>query len=189
MKKNSVLLIFSIFLFYLCGCEKKPSYAIYAEYARKENKIMKDSLNRRVFDSVEVQSGKDIKLEEDGSITLEPGTYRLTGFSMVTMQSTMQAPAVPADGFNYPGYCMLYPTKYEKDSALIKNIGLGSPCPALNTTPSIFDAVYHTKEKVNISLGHQAGSSLKDTVYLSIYSVDGTASPYHGCARISITKL
>ena len=167
------------------------SYAIYAEYAKGSNKLMKDGLNRRVFNTVEAQSGKDIKLNEDGSVTLQPGTYRITGFSITTMQTTF-APAVPQNDNNYPGYALVYPVADETEpgATLLKHaIGIGSPQNALDTTPSLFDLVYTTKTTVDIAVGHQSGDALKNEVYLSVYTVAGIPSDYHVFARVSITKL
>lgn len=167
-----------------------PSYAIYAEYAHGSNKLMKDGLNRRVFNKVEAQVGSDIALNSDGSITLEPGTYRISGFSITTMQTTF-APPEPKNDNNYPGYALVYPLADESDgeSALEHAIGIGSPQNALDTTPSLLDLVYTTKTKTKIAVGHQSGDDLNDEVYLSVYEVAGIPSDYHVFARISITKL
>lgn len=178
-----------------CGGSKPaaghpPSYAIYGEYARGSNKLMKANLNRRVFNKVEAQAGSDIKLNDDGSISLQPGTYRLTGYSITTMQTTFAPPQAKHDT-NYPGYVLVYPKADETaGESLLKNaIGIGSPQTALDGTPSLFDLVYTTKTKTEIAVGHQSGADLHNEVYLSVYEVNGTPSDYHVFARISITKL
>ena len=103
------------------GCAAAPpaaaangglSYAIYAEYAKDANKLMKNGLNRRVFNKVEAQAGADIALNADGSISLAPGTYRISGISTVTMQTTFAPPKITHD-INYPGYSMVYPKAAE----------------------------------------------------------------------------
>jgi hypothetical protein len=166
-----------------------PSYAIYAEFARDANKLMKSGLNRRVFNVVEAQSGSGITLNPDGSFTLEPGTYRMTGMSIVTMQTTF-APATPHYNTNYPGYCALYPAALETDSSRMKHlIGIGTPQTALDTTPSFFDVIYTTSQRANFAVGHQSGADLHNEVYLSVYSVAGTTSDLHVFARIAIAKL
>ena len=182
-----------VFMIVTSGCndqkEHPKSYAVYAEFARGSNKVMKDGLNRRVFDTAESQSGSDITLQKDGSITLEPGTYHITGFSMVTTQVTM-APPKPNDSNNYPGYCMVYPKQFEVDSIVLKHqFCIGSPATALSTVPSLFDVMYTIKEKTDICVGHQVGSGLNGNVYLSVYDVGGVPSNYHVFARIVITKL
>jgi hypothetical protein len=167
----------------------QPTYAIFAEYARDANKLMKGGLNRRVFNVTEAQAGSGIALNPDGSFTLDPGTYRMTGMSIVTMQTTF-APPMPLYNTNYPGYCALYPAALEKDSSLMQHlIGIGTPQTALDTTPSFFDVIYTAAQRVNLAVGHQSGADLHDEVYLSVYNVAGTTSDLHVFARITITRL
>ncbi len=167
--------------------EGKP-FAFFAEYARKENVKMQNGLNRRVFNVVESIHGLDIRLEEDGSIHLRPGTYRINGFSVVTMQATMEPP-VMLNNTNYPGYCLLYPREYEKNDPLGNNIAVGCPATAFDTCPSTFDFVYTCHHPVHICLGHQSGNPLNDEVYLSVYKVGEVPSDYHVFARIAIARL
>lgn len=167
------------------------SYAIYAEFARGSNRLMQPGLNRRVFNVTEAQSGTDIALGADGSIVLQPGTYRMSGFSLVTMQTTFSPPALP-NNLNYPGYCLVYPTALEgaaQNELLPGAVSIGTPSTAGDTTPSIFDAIYTASTTTTIALGHQSGEDLNDEVYLSVYEVDGIPSEYHVFARIAITKL
>jgi hypothetical protein len=166
------------------------SFAVFAEFARDHNKLMKNGLNRRVYNVVEAQSGTDIQLASDGSITLQPGTYRLSGFSLVTMQATF-APPQPQNNSNYPGYCLVYPVAFESDipNLLPNAIVIGSPQTAMDTSPSLFEAVYTVTETTTIAVGHQSGEDLHDEVYLSVYEVEGIPSDYHVFSRISITRL
>jgi hypothetical protein len=149
---------------------------------------MKKGLNRRVFNKVEAQRGEDISLQADGSITLMPGTYRITGFSLVTMQEKLAAP-VSAGGFNYPGYCLVYEKDAEANDPLQRNIGIGCPSTAREMTPSLFDLVFHVDRVAQICVGHQSGEEFPDKVFLSVYKVDGVSSPFHVFARIAITRL
>lgn len=194
MKTLSICSIALMLMATLAGCggshehKHKTSYAIYAEYAKGSNKLMQSGINRRVYDTVEVQAGDDITLEKDGSITLKPGTYHFTGFSTVTMQASM---TIPVTTHNYPGYCLLYPSQYENDSALAlqNRLGVGSPTDALDVAPSVFDAIRTFTQEENICVGHQCGKIFPtDRVYMSVYDVDGTLSPYHVFSRITITK-
>jgi len=178
-----------------CGGKKKEdevkapekSYAIYAEFAKESNVPMKKGLNRRVFNTVEAQEGTGIELQKDGSITLQPGSYRITGFSMVTMQAKLAAP-VSSSGLNYPGYCLVYERDHEENDPLKHQIGIGSPSTALDMTPSLFDLVFSSEHVTQICVGHQSGDEFADPVYLSVYAVDGVASPYHVFARIAIFR-
>jgi hypothetical protein len=166
------------------------SYAIYGEYARGANKLMQPNLNRRVFNKVEAHAGPDITLNSDGCITVLPGTYRLTGFSTVTMQTTF-APPQPAYDNNYPGYCLVYDKAAENSGqAMLANaIAIGSPTNAQDLAPSLFDAIHTFAAKTDVCVGHQAGADLHDEVYLSVYEVNGTPSDYHAVARIAITRM
>jgi hypothetical protein len=193
--KTINLYIIPMLLLAFAGCSNnetasghKPSYAIYAEYAKDSNIYMQNGLNRRKYNTTETQVGNDIKLEKDGSITLKPGTYHLTGFSVVTMQATM---TTPVNTMNYPGYGLIYPSAYEKDSALVleNRICVGSPGTALDTDPSLFEVVYTCDKEVNICVGHQSGKIYNNEVYLSVYKVGNDVSPYHLFSRIAITRL
>jgi hypothetical protein len=172
-----------------CAVWPSPSSAIYAEYARDANKLMQPGLNRRVFNDVEVQAGSAIGLLGDGSITLRPGTYHITGFSITTMQVTF-APPQPQHGTNYPGYALVYRVADEAlGMSLVESaIAIGSPQTALDTTPSLFETVYTSREETVIAVGHQSGENLHDEVYLSVYEVAGTPSDFHVFARIAITQ-
>jgi hypothetical protein len=169
------------------AAEKEKSYAIYAEFA-KANVPMKAGLNRRVFNTTEAQRGTDIRRETDGSITLQPGTYRITGFSTVTMQTTF-APPVPKFNLNYPGYCLVYPAAFETNDPLGHQVGIGSPGTALDGSPSEFDLIYTCTAPTQLCVGHQSGEELNNEVYLGIYDVAGAVSPYHVFARIAIVRL
>ncbi len=166
------------------------SYAIYGEYARESNVVMKDGLNRRVFNKVEAESGHGVSLHDDGSISVGPGTYRITGYSNVTMQASFAPPVLKNDN-NYPGYCILYLKASEGDGGklLANALCIGSPSTASDMAPSLFDVIYTFPERTDICLGHQAGDDLKGEVYLSVYEVSGIPSEYHVVARIAITEM
>ena len=191
--RRLIPLLISLAAFTLAGCAPPAppaSYAIYSELAKDSNKLMKNGLNRRVFNTTEAQAGSEITLEKDGSITLEPGTYRITGLSIVSMQTTF-APPVMKNNINYPGYAMVYPTAFETagEEVLKHVIALGSPQIALDGSPSLFDVVYTVPTKTSIAIGHQSGNELHDEVYLSVYDVEGIKSDYHLFARVAITRL
>lgn len=182
----------------LAGCGQTPdpapasrpsSYAIYGEYARDNNKLMQRGLNQRVFNKVEAQSGADIALNSDGTISLQPGTYRITGFSLVTMQASF-APPQARNNTNYPGYSVVYPKgSTNLQEVMQRLIGIGSPQTALDGVPSLFDLVYTTPVKTDIVIGHQSGADLHNEVYLSVYEVDGIKSEGHVFARVAITRM
>jgi hypothetical protein len=168
---------------------RTPSYAIYAEYAKDTNRLMRNGINQRVFNKVEAQSGTDIGLNPDGSISLEPGTYHLVGFSTTTMQTTM-GPAAMKNQDTYPGYCVVYPKQFSADQEVLQHqIAIGTPQTASYLAPSLIDAYYTVDRRTEIMLGHQSGSDLHDEVYLSVYEVGGVKRSYSVFARLSITKM
>jgi hypothetical protein len=192
---RSLLLVGLASVVAACGgstrsASRPQSYAIYGEYARGSNKLMQNGLNRRVFNKVEAQSGSDASLNADGSITLKPGTYHITGFSITSMQTTF-APPQPKHDTNYPGYALVYPVADESAGKALVNdaIGIGSPQTALDANASTFDFVYTTKTTTKIAVGHQSGDDLHNEVYLSVYDVSGETSNYHVFARVSIWKV
>jgi hypothetical protein len=170
------------------SCDTCLSYAIFAEFARDVNKPMKNGLNRRVFNITESIHGKDIKLHSDGSVTLQPGTYRISGFSMVTMQTSMSA---SFQSQNYPGYCLVYLAKDEQSSEILKRqIGIGTPATSAECNPSLFDLVYTCHVATDICVGHQSGNNLPvDKIFLSVFRVDKDTSNYHVFSRMAIAKL
>lgn len=165
-----------------------PSYAIFSEFA-KSNLRMQNGLNRRIFNTTEALRGTDIRLGEDGVVHLSPGTYRITGFSMVTMQVTMDPPKVKS---NYPGYCLVYDLEEEADPR-DKHISVGTPATSAECTPSQFEFVLQTDRPRRICLGHQSGNNLLEPIYLTLYEI-GTetgseTSPYHLFAKMAIYKM
>jgi hypothetical protein len=192
MKRKLLALAGGLCLATAFGAEAAPaaSYAIYAEFARDANKLMQPGLNRRRFNVVEAQSGSDIHLNRDGCIRLTRGKYRITGFSMVTMQTGF-APPIPQNDNNYPGYALVYPKELEQTGleVLEHAVVIGTPGTAQDTAPSHFDAIYTATKPTTICVGHQSGEDLHGEVYLSVYEVDGIPSEYHVFARIAITKM
>jgi hypothetical protein len=162
------------------------SYAIFAEFA-KANVLMKDGLNRRLFNTTEIRHGNAIALENDGSITLLPGTYHISGFSLVTMQISLTPPVVT--GSNYPGYCLVYEKIFEDNDPLANHLCVGTPSTAAETVPSLFDFVFTCAKTTAICVGHQSGDNLNNEVYLDVDTVDTITSPYHVFARIAIFQL
>ena len=196
MSRLLVLTVLALAIGVGAGCneipaaERRLSYAVYAEYAKDSNKLMQPDLNRRVFNRVEAQVGSDIELNPDGTITLTPGTYHLTGVSTVTMQTTFAPPEIKNND-NYPGYAIVYPLSAEKSGMqLLKQaIAIGTPSTASDLAPSVFDTIHVVTSKTEIAVGHQAGHDLHNEVYLSVYEVNGEKSDYHAVARISIVRI
>lgn len=172
-----------------------PDYAVFTEFS-PDSKAMTPGFNTRVFTDVDSQQGHSIRCDfSTGIITLAPGSYHITGFSMATYNSggeppemsTIRAPAAA-------GYCRLRtcgPTR-KVDPSNMRGIPnedasvfcIGSGCTA-NMTPSLFEAYYTTDAEVQVVLEHQMGHA-PEKIYLRVYTEN---SKWHALARIAIRKL
>jgi hypothetical protein len=147
------------------------SYVILAEYG-VGNKVMTGGLNRRVFNKTLVRQGDKITLQDDGCVSIQPGTFRISGFSMVTMQTTLvenNAAAYPTPNV-YPGYSIVHESKYSGRDAMNHSVAIGSVGTALYSSPSHFDSVATFAEPVELCVGHQAGEVVSG-VYMTF--IDG----------------
>ena len=152
-------------------------YAVFTEFS-PDNKTMTPGFNTRVFTDVDSQRGNSIRCDfKTGAITLAPGSYHITGFSMSTYNSGGEPPEMttvrsPAAA----GYCRLrtYDPKATVDPSNMQSIPnedpsvfcVGSPCTP-NMTPSLFEAYYTTEKEVQIILEHQMGHA-PDKIYLRV---------------------
>jgi len=146
----------------------EDSYAFLVEVGTS-NQAMKPGLNRRVLNTVVSSAGNDIELLDDGCVRLQPGTYRLTGFSEITYEP--RADANP-ETLPLPGYCFLYEKRFESDrQKLIANaVATGNPSQSIYMVPSRFDTIAVFKEDVILCIGHQNGQDVTD-LYLTY--IDG----------------
>ena len=170
-------------------------YAVFTEFS-PDNKTMTPGFNTRVFTDVDSQRGNNIRCDfKTGAITLAPGSYHITGFSMSTYNSGGEPPEMttvrsPAAA----GYCRLrtYDPKATVDPSNMQSIPnedpsvfcVGSPCTP-NMTPSLFEAYYTTQKEVQIILEHQMGHA-PDKIYLRVYI---EKSKWHVLARIDIRQI
>src|SRR2546430_12274936 len=117
----------------------------------------------RTFNIMEGEQGKAISRVRTNDpatdctqIQLLAGTYRITGFSIVSMDLPT-APPVLNPSNKYPGYCLVYnaanPPKGVSDMG--KALNIGSVSTAFDTAPSLFDCVFKCAETTRISVAHQ----------------------------------
>lgn len=165
------------------------AYAVYAEQTKSVDDTveMATGVVARTFNTQEVQTGIAIRQVSEREIELQPGTYRISGVSILTMV-TSSAP-VPTDGLTniYPGYCMVYDSsKPPTEQDMSGVICLGTPGTAYDTDPSIFDCFYSCEQTMRISLGHQCSYDMPadHKVYLR-----AGGSIYHVFARMAILKI
>lgn len=173
----------------------QTEYAVFTEFS-PASKLMKDGWNRRVFTDTNARKGNSIQCDfSTGIVTLAPGSYRLTGFSMVAYNSGREPPEMttiraPASA----GYCRLrvHDPAVSVDLTNLHAIGNGDPTvicvgsPSTpNMSPSLFDAYYETSKTAQILLEHQSGTK-PEQIYLRVFVQD---SKWHAFARISIQRL
>ncbi len=188
------LLVYSVGIITLGGCgevqspepAKVLSHAVLAELGQ-ENKLMDGGLNRRILNEALAERGDKIELHEDGSVSIQPGTYRISGISLITMQdglTPIQANEV------YPGYCIVYDCRYSGREALSNAVAVGTMGVALYSSPSLFDTVVTFSAPTDICLGHQAGEEIEEDVYLTYIDGDPAGpSDARIFAQMSIFEL
>lgn len=170
-------------------------FAVFTELS-PATKLLKSGWNTRVCTDTDVRQGDSIQCDfETGLIALAPGSYHLSGFSMVVYDSGGEPPEMatiraPAAG----GYSRLriHDPKRKVDQSDMRSLDnadpsvicIGSPSTP-NLTPSLFDAYFTTDKTAQILLEHQSGTR-PDHIYLRIHIEN---SKWHALARISIRRL
>ena len=100
------------------------------------NVPMKPGTNVRVFNDVSLEDQPYIKYDKaTGYLTLEPGTYRVDGWSLTTF-GWMLSPAQQAATFSAPGYAFLWNVDAKKVELLASLRIRCIRCPATSTGSS-----------------------------------------------------
>lgn len=172
-----------------------PEYAVFTELS-PASKLMTPGWNRRIFTDTDARKGNAIQCDlTTGIVTLAPGAYRITGFSMVAYLTGNEPPeTTTVRALASAGYCRLRifdPALVENSASLreLPNdhpsvICIGSPSTA-NLVPSLFETFYETDKTAQMLLEHQSGSK-PDQIYLRVFVQN---SKWHAFARISIRGL
>jgi hypothetical protein len=172
-----------------------PDYAVFTEFS-PDTKPMKKGWNRRVFTDADARKGTAIDCDfATGIVSLAPGAYHVSGFSMVAYYTGDEPPEMAA--IRAPasaGYCRLRTfdpaARLEtEDLRALDNgdssvICVGSPSTA-NLVPSLFEGFLETEKRVQIVLEHQSGTNPQQ-IYLRLFVQN---SRWHAFARISIRGL
>lgn len=170
-------------------------YAVFTEFS-PDSKPVKGGWNTRVFTDTDVKQGDSIRCDfATGIITLTPGLYHITGYSMVVYNSggeppemaTIRSPA--AGGYSRlrvhdPNVTVDQSNMRSLDNADPRVISIGSPSTP-NLTPSVFETYYKADTITHILLEHQSGTH-PDHTYLRIHIEN---SKWHALARISIRRI
>ena len=170
-------------------------YAVFTELS-PDSKLMQPGWNRRIFTDTDSRKGGAIQCDfATGVLTLAPGTYQLSGMSMVLYgaagdppeTTTIRSPAAA-------GYCRLrtFDPNARVDASSLRALDngdpsvicIGSPATA-NMVPSVFDAFFEAGMPTQLVLEHQSGDK-PDQIYLRVYT---EKSKWHAVARISIRRL
>ncbi len=172
----------------------RGEYAIFTEFS-PASKLMTAGWNRRVFTDTDARKGSAIQCDfATGIVTLAPGAYRLTGFSMVSYSSGSEPETTTIRSPASAGYCRLrvHNPAVAVDDANLKALDnadpsvicIGSPGTP-NMSPSLFDATYETGRTAQILLEHQSGTK-PEQIYLRVFVQN---SKWHAFARLSIRGL
>jgi hypothetical protein len=171
-----------------------PDYAVFTEFS-PGTKQAKGGWNRRIFTDTDSRRGTAIQCDfATGIVTLAPGTYRISGFSMVTYESGSEPETTTIRAPASAGYCRLRTFNPALDVDPLEMRALDNADPSVicigsastaNLVPSLFDAVYETEKPSPILLEHQSGSK-PEQIYLRIFTQE---SKWHAFARISIRRL
>lgn len=170
-------------------------YAIFTELS-PDSKPMKAGWNTRVFTDTQVKKGEGIQCDfATGLITLAPGTYHITGSSLVTYNSGAEPPEmatmrIPASA-GYSRLRVYVPGLTTSPGSLrgIENsdpsvICLGTPSTA-NMGNSLVETYYTTDKPAQILFEHQSGSN-PDHIFLRVFTEN---SKWHLFARICIRRM
>jgi hypothetical protein len=171
----------------------QTEHAVFTELS-PANKLMKPGWNTRVFTDTDSRKGNSIQCDfTTGIVTLAPGAYHLTGFSMVTYNGTVPPEMTEIRAPASAGYCRLRvfdpaaaidPTDLHAiDNSDPKVICVGNPSTP-NMTPSLFDGHYETDKTAQILLEHQSGTA-PEQIYLRVFVEN---SKWHAFARINIER-
>jgi len=170
-------------------------YAVFTELS-PDTKPAKPGFNRRVFADTDINKGSAIQCDlTTGIVKLAPGTYQISGHSMVAYFTNDDPPETivtrsPASA----GYCRLRSVDPNRavDPTNLRGlpnedpsvICIGNPSTA-NLVPSLFDAFYETDKPAQLILEHQSGSN-PHQIYLRVFVEN---SKWHAFARISIRRI
>lgn len=172
-----------------------PEYAVFTELS-PDSKLMTPGWNRRIFTDIDARKGSAIQCDfTTGIVTLVPGSYHITGLSMVTYNTGKEPPeTTTVRALASAGYCRLRTVDpgVVLQSANLRElpnsdptvICIGSPSTA-NLVPSLFETFYEADKTTQLLLEHQSGSN-PDEIYLRVFVQN---SKWHAFARISIRGL
>lgn len=172
-----------------CGTGVTAPPRVWAAFTERglTNIPMKPGINVRVFNDVTLDAQDYIKYEKTtGYFTLEPGIYRIDGWSLTTFGWKL-TPEQQATAYSAPGYAFLW--NVAKNDMEI----LASLQDPFNSGPSIINGVVRVQKTTQYYIGHQNGDKV-DGISLQLYDPnikkpDGTPSTNHAFAQLVIQRM
>lgn len=159
------VLPFVALLLVLTGCGNASSSRLWGAFTERglSNIPMKPGPNVRMFTDVNLDAHGYIKYDKaTGHFTLEPGTYRVDGWSLTTFGFS---PAPQPAGYSAPGNAFVF--NVDKNALEI----LASVQDPLYSSPSIIDGVLKVERTTRYYFGHQNGDRV-DGISLETASAD-----------------
>ncbi len=172
------------------GCaSREPARSAWASFTEHglANVPMKPGANVRVFDETSADTNGLIGYDQaDGYLTLEPGTYRVDGWSLTTFGYEL-TPEQQAATFSAPGYAYLWNVDDNKFEIL------GSMQDPLYSQPSVLNGIVEVGKTTRYYLAHQNGRNVTG-IYLQAYDPaavmpDGSVSTNHAFAQLVVDRL
>ncbi|WP_164002363.1 hypothetical protein [Pyxidicoccus caerfyrddinensis] len=166
------------------------SFAVFSEDSPETKKMEVGGMHTRVFTRVEARSPDNaIQLDlATGIITLPPGTYHITGFSMTAFLTGEEPSGMMATKkFANGGYCRLrHAGGVAEDIPNEDAIVVGS-ISTPNAIPSLIETYFTTNVDARILMEHQSGNT--DQVADVVLRANPNESPWHIFARICISRV
>lgn len=170
-----------------CGADTaQPAWAVLTELGR-DNVPMRPGANVRLFNEVDLNARGLVDYDTaTGYLTLQPGTYRVDGWSLTTFGYELTKDE-QAQTFSAPGYAFLWNVDTERIELL------GSMQDPLYGQPSILDGIVEVPASTRYYLAHQNGRNVAG-IHLQVYDPDatmpdGSVSTNHAFARLVVEPL
>ncbi len=174
----------------LTGCVgAPPEPRLWGAFTERglSNMPMKPGMNVRVFNDVNMDAHGYIKYDKsNGRLTLQPGTYRIDGWSLPLFGFQL-TPQQQAATYSAPGYAFFWNADEKKAEIL------GSLQDPLYAQKSIINGILTVRKTTNYYFGHQNGIKL-DGIKLEIYdpdikTPDGQSSTDHAFAQLVVERF
>lgn len=181
--------LLAILLMALTGCANTSTPHSFGAFTERglSNVALKPGLNVRMFTDVNLDGHGDINYDRTtGHLRLEPGTYRVDGWSLTTFGFKL-TPEQRAAAYSAPGYAFLW--NLDKNEMEL----LASVQDPLDSTTSNINGVLTVARTTQYYFGHQNGDKV-DGISLQLYDPNitlpnGTPSTNHAFAQLVIERL